>query len=102
MALHSPGATTKLRAIVTPLNGAKQTRAARAIGFRKSSELQAVRVAGADRPGLAGAVAAALGAAGVNIRGFSGTVLGKQVVIYVSVDSKADAAKAARAIRKVK
>lgn len=87
---------------ITPLKGAKQTKAAAAIGFRKSTQFHVIRVAGVDRPGLASEVAAALGDAGVNIHELTGTVLGKQVVIHVKVDSKADASKAVRTIRKVK
>jgi predicted amino acid-binding ACT domain protein len=85
---------------VSPLKGAKQTEAAAAAGFRKSTQIQGIRVVGADRPGLAGEVAAALGAVGVNILGFHGVVLGKQVAIHVFVDAKEDVTKALRAIRK--
>jgi predicted amino acid-binding ACT domain protein len=86
---------------ISPLKGVRQIAAAEAVGFHRSTKLHAVRVTGSDRPGVAGEVAAALGAAGVNIRGFSGTVLEKQVIIHVSVDSKEDSTKAVQAIRKI-
>jgi hypothetical protein len=86
---------------VTPLKGAKQIKAASAAGLKKIAKLQAIRVEGTDRAGLAGEVAATVGQAGVNIRGLTGTVLGKQVVIHILLDSKADATKAFRALNKL-
>ena len=60
------------------------------------------RLETSGRHRLAGEIAGALGDANVNIHGFTGTVVGKQVVIHVKLDSKADAAKAVRAIGKLK
>jgi hypothetical protein len=91
----------KSSVFTAPLVGAKQTRAAAEIQFHKNS-LQAIRVEGADRPGFAADVAAAVGSAGVNIRDFFGTVSGKNVVIYIFLDSGENAAKAIDAVKKIK
>ena len=54
-----------------------------------------------NRPGQLGAVASALGDAGVNIRSIAATTGGGQGTVHVVVDDK-DAAKARRAIREAK
>ena len=93
---QSPG---KSIVFVAPVKGARQTRAAAKAGLRKSKQVFAVRVEGDDQRGLAAGITRAIGAAGVNIRGFAGRVLGDGVGIYVSVESKKDAATAVKAIK---
>ncbi len=86
---------------VTPLKGAKQLKAAKAAGFRKTAHLQSIRVEGADKPGLGAKITQALAEAGVNLRGFSGAAVGKKCVMHIAVDKAADATKALRALKKV-
>ena len=86
---------------LTPLKGARQTEAARAVGFRKTTHLQSLRIAGPDRPGMGTEVTEALATAGVNLRGLSAAAIGKRFVAYIAVDSAADAAKAIKALKKV-
>lgn len=84
---------------VTPVKGAKQTRAAQAAGFLKTENLHTVRIEGTDKPGLGARLAQACADQGLNLRGLSAAALGKKFVCHVAVDSEADAAKAARILR---
>lgn len=86
---------------ITPLKGAKQTRAAEAAGFKKADGLHGVRVEGADQPGLMARIAAALTDAGINLRGASGAAIGRKMVIHLSFDSEADAGQAMRVLKKL-
>jgi hypothetical protein len=85
---------------VTPLQGAKQLKAAKAAGFRRT-RMVCLKVEGPDKPGLAARIADAVGRAGVNLRGLTGSGLGGKSLIYVSVDTPSAAAKAAAVIKKL-
>jgi len=87
--------------VVAPLKGARAIRAAQAAGFSKSDSLTGVRVEGNDKPGLTAKVAQSLGAAGISFRALSASALGRKFVTYLALDSAADAAKAATALRKL-
>jgi len=86
---------------VTPIKGTKAVKAAQAAGFVKSSKIATLRIEGPDRKGLGAKITQAIAAAGVNLRGVSAGVIGKNFVCYISLDTAADAAKAAKAIRRV-
>ncbi|MDY7011690.1 MAG: amino acid-binding protein [Planctomycetota bacterium] len=86
---------------IAPIRGARQSAAARKAGFAKSARLAAVRVVGPDKAGMGAKITAALGEAGINLRGLSGAVIGKKFLAYLALDSAADAAKAARIIKKM-
>jgi hypothetical protein len=83
-----------------PIKGAKQTRAARKLGFHKSNSLQGIRVAAADKPGLGLALSQSLADAGINLRGFSGTAVGKRAVFYIAFDTAAEVRKAIRCLNR--
>lgn len=85
---------------VTPLKGAVQIRAAKAVGFAHFTRIHTVRVEAPDAPGLASRVAQRLAQAGLNLRGFSASAHGKRGVIFVAFDSGADAAQAVRALKR--
>jgi hypothetical protein len=86
---------------VTPLKGVKQTKAADAAGFQKTSSLHTLRVQGLDRPGMGAKLTRALAHAGINLRGFSAAALGRQYVTHLALDSAADAAKATAVLKKL-
>lgn len=86
---------------VAPLKGAKQTKAAKAVGLKQAESLRSVRVEGPDRAGLCAIVAAALAGAGINVRGVSAAALGKRSVQYFAFDSDSDAGKAIRVLKKL-
>ena len=87
--------------VVTPLKGAAQLRAARAMGFVRGDDLYFVRVAGAETPGVADVITAALATSGVNLRGLSATSIGKRFVAHLALDSAADATKSIRILKKL-
>ncbi len=86
---------------VTPIKGAKQAGAARKAGLHKTKSLFAVRAEGRDRAGLGGAITCALADSGINIRGLSASVIGRKFVMWLALDTSADATKAVRVLKKM-
>ena len=84
---------------VTPLQNDREIRVAAQVGFNVSQSLHSVRVMGQDRPGVAAELTQKLADAGINLRGFSASVIGQQFSAYVAVDSVADANKAMDILR---
>ncbi len=84
---------------VTPIRGAKGSRAAREAGFAKTNSLHTVRVEGPDRKGQGARIAQALAEQGLNLRGLSAAAIGRQFVTHIALDSSGDAAKAVRALK---
>lgn len=85
---------------VTPLQNDREIRAAAQVGFNVTHSLHSVRVMGADQPGIAATLTQKLADAGINLRGFSASVIGRQFVAYIALDSQADAAKATELLKK--
>jgi hypothetical protein len=84
---------------ITPVEGAKQSRAAKAAGFRKAVNLHTVRIEGDDKPGIGARLTREFAEQGLNLRGFSAAAIGNKFVCHVAVGSEADAAKAVRIVR---
>ena len=76
---------------VTPLQGDREIAAAAQVGFNVTRTLHSVRATGRDRPGIAAELTRKLADAGINLRGFSASVIGTQFVAYTAVDSLQDA-----------
>lgn len=87
---------------VTPLQSDREIRAAAQVGFNVSRSLHCLRIMGADWPGAAAALTNALADAGINVHGFSASVLGSQFVAYVALDSPDDAGRATEILTHVK
>ena len=85
---------------VAPIKGAAQAKAAKAAGLKKAESMAPLRVAGPDKPGMGAKLTRMLADAGINLRGISAARMGRKFVVYLSFDSKADSAKAARVLRK--
>ncbi|RWA53350.1 amino acid-binding protein [Cupriavidus sp. UYMSc13B] len=85
---------------ITPLQGDREVRAAAQVGFNVTHSLHSLRVVGPDRPGAAAELTQQLAVAGINLRGFSASVLGRQYVTFLALDSEADAAKAEEILKK--
>jgi len=79
---------------VTPLQGDREIAAAAEVGFNVTQTLHSVRVVGRDRPGAAAELTQKLADGGINLRGFSASVLGNQFIAYIAVDSLDQADKA--------
>ncbi len=97
---QSPGSGEGV-VFVTPIKGKKVQQAAGAAGLKAADNIATLRVEGGNKAGMAAKMASAIGEAGVNMRGFSGFVLGNKFVIYLGFDNTADADTAAKALKKL-
>jgi predicted amino acid-binding ACT domain protein len=77
------------------------TRAAQEAGFKRSENIHGIRLEGTDKPGLGAKIARTLAEAGINFRGMQASVIGKNFLSFVALDSAEDAAKAVKALRKL-
>jgi hypothetical protein len=85
---------------VTPLQGDREVDAAAEAGFSVSSHLHSVRVEGLNAPGMAAKLTRRIAEAGLNLRGFSGAVIGTQFVAHLGFDTTEAARKAIATLRK--
>ncbi len=85
---------------VTPLRGDAEISAAADLGFNVTRSLYSVRAQGENKPGVAAILTQKLADAGLNLHGFSGAVIGTQFILYISLDSAEDAAKACDILKK--
>ena len=85
---------------VAPLQGDREIAAAAQVGFNVAVTLHSVRVMGRDRPGIAAEVTQKLAGGGINLRGFSLSVIGIQFLAYAAVDSLDDASKVIEILKK--
>lgn len=85
---------------VTPLRGDRELEAATEEGFSATSHLHSVRVEGRNEPGAAGKIARQIARAGLNLRGFSGAVIGTQFVLHLAFDTPEEADKAIALLRR--
>jgi hypothetical protein len=86
---------------VTPIKGAKQTRAAGAAGFKNTKSLHTVRLEGVNKRGQGARLTQALAGQGLNLRGLSAAAIGNKFICHIAVDSEADANKAVRQLSKL-
>jgi len=101
LARRSPEKKGKGVVFLAPLKGARQLAAAKKNRVRKSKSIHAIRVEGPDKPGMGARISGAMAEAGINMRGLSAVVLGRKFVMHLALDNPADAAKAARILRKM-
>lgn len=99
IARRAPDQPGKGVVFVTPLQGDREIAAAAQIGFNVTQTLHSVRIMGTDRPGMGAELTQKLAEAGINLRGFSASVIGTQFVAYAAVDSLADAKKAVQLLQ---
>lgn len=84
---------------VTPLRGDQEIEAAAEEGFTVSNHLHSLQVKGRNEPGIAAKVTQKIGQAGLNLRGFSGAVIGTQFVLHLAFDTAEAAQKAIAVLR---
>jgi hypothetical protein len=99
VARRDPSQTGKGVAFLTPVTGANVRKAAKAEGLAPAEKIATLKVEGNDAPGLGFRITSAIADSGVNLRGVSGTVVGRKFVVYLGFDGNADAAKAARVLK---
>jgi hypothetical protein len=92
---RTPEEPGKAVVFVTPLQNDREIAAAAQVGFNVTQRLYSVRVIGPNRAGIVAELVQKLADAGINLRGFSASVLGTQFIAYVAVDSHQDAKDAA-------
>jgi predicted amino acid-binding ACT domain protein len=71
------------------------------LGFNVTQSIKSLRVEGENKPGVAAKVTEELAAAGINLHGFSGAVIGARFILYIGLDSAQDAAKAAAILKQL-
>ena len=76
-------------------------RAAQAAGFRRSETIHGIRVEGSDKPGLGGKIARTLAETGISFRGMQASVIGRNFLSFIALDTAEDAAKAMKVLRKL-
>ncbi len=99
IARRSPEAPGTGVVFLAPLRGDEEISEAAMLGFNVTTSVHCVRVEGDNEAGVVAALTEKLAAAGVNLRGLSAAVLGERFVIYVGLDSTADADKAVDILR---
>ncbi len=85
---------------LAPLRGAAQTQAAKAVGLAKDPGVHTLRLEGPNRLRLGAKITGAVADAGINMRGLSGTALGRRCAIYLTFDTSLDAEKARRILKR--
>jgi len=85
---------------VTPLRGDREVTAAAELGFNVTKSVNSVRVEGENKPGVAAELTQKLAAAGINLRGLSGAVIGARFILYLGLHTAGDAAKAVKILQK--
>lgn len=68
---------------VAPLVGEQQEEVAQEVGLRRSKSINALRLVGPDRPGLAAGIAGTLASADLNITGLTASATQGQAIVYV-------------------
>lgn len=86
---------------IAPIKGAAQIRAAKSAGFSKADTMHSVRIAGPDKAGLGHRMTCAIADSDINLRGVTAASIGKRCLVYFAFDSREDAKKATRALRKL-
>src|ERR1051325_2778483 len=84
-----------------PIEGAKVTRAAQEAGFKRSETIHGIRIEGSDKAGLGSKIARTLAENGISFRGMQASVVGKNFLSFIALDSDEDAARAVKALRKL-
>ncbi len=99
IARRAPEKPGKGVVFVTPITGARGSRAARQAGFAKTKSLHTVRAEGRDARGEGAKIAQALAEQGLNLRGLSAAAVAGRFVAHIALDSSGQAAKAVRILK---
>ena len=76
---------------ISPLRGDEEIAAAATLGFNVTSSVKCVRVEGDNQAGIVADLTEKLAAAGLNLRGVSAAVIGSRFILYIGLNSAADA-----------
>lgn len=86
---------------VTPIKGRKAISAAQGAGLVKSEDVCALRIEGADKPGVTAHMVRALADAAISFRALSAAAIGSKFVAYLALETADDAARANRVLQKL-
>lgn len=86
---------------VAPIKGAAESRAAKKAGFSKAETMHSIRIIGPDKAGLGARMSRVIADAGINLRGVTAAAIGKRCLVYFAFDSKEDARKGMRELKKL-
>ncbi|MCI0358610.1 MAG: hypothetical protein L0211_09010 [Planctomycetaceae bacterium] len=86
-------------AFIGGINGAKQTKAAAAVGLTKTTSLAALQIEATNKPGLLHRAIQQIASAGINLRGVSASVTGTKCVFVLAFDTAADRDQAAKILK---
>jgi hypothetical protein len=75
---------------LAPLEGDAQLNAAQQVGLHPSSHIEALRVEGPDRPGLAEQITRVIADAGINVSGFTGGRMADRCMMYIRFERADD------------
>lgn len=70
------------------------------MGFNVTNSLHSVRIEGPNKPGAAAEITQLIAAKGVNLRGLTAAVIGTKFILYLGLDSAADADKVIKILQK--
>ena len=68
-------------------------------GFAPTARVVTLKITGDDEPGIGARIASAVATAGVNVRGFSASVINGQFACHLGFDTGDDAARASASLR---
>ena len=86
---------------VAPLQGDAQAGAGEKAGFFVADTLHSLRIEGDNKPGIGVQLTRTLADAGINLRGLSAAVIGGRFIMYLALDTVADAEKATSLLQEV-
>jgi hypothetical protein len=84
---------------VTPLKSDAEIAAATEAGFTVTQSLHSVRIEGDNRAGIGAQLTEKLAQAGISLRGLSAAVTGVRFIMYLALDTAADADQAVQILQ---
>jgi hypothetical protein len=100
-ARRTPEQPAKGVLFVTPVKGRRAIKAAQDAGLEKSAEVCALRIEGANQPGVTAKMVRALANAGISFRALSAAAVGRKFVAYLALDTAEDGARANAVLKKL-
>jgi len=88
---RTPDKPDEAVAFVSPLRGDGEVAAGAQAGFGSAESLHSIRIEGYNEAGICAKLTRRLADAGINLRGLSAAVIDEKYIIYLALDSDADA-----------
>ena len=101
LARRTPEHPGKGIVFLAPIKGPVLIKTAKKLGFNKATKIFLLHIVGPDKAGLGHRVTQPLADAGLSLRGFNATALGRQCVMNLAFDSQDGANKALGILKKI-